>query len=164
VDEAGFSPGQRPVHFIVSLTLMVLIVAAVALVIVGIVVGGSLVWIGLALSVATVVLMIATSLHRRGLVDKVRRQEGTVTFRTVEPGDVGEAGQYVACDIELNPPANFTRVATIVGPMDAKLLVVGSTMRCLVDRIDGLHVLRVFPYAGADAPLPNGRMLKFHKP
>ena len=97
------------------------------------------------------------------LVDKVRWQEGTVAFRTVEPGDVGEDGQLVTCRVTVRPPANISRVATMVGPMDAERLVVGATMRCLIDRMDGMTPLRVFPYARPEAVLPSGRVLKFRK-
>jgi hypothetical protein len=163
MEEAGISRGQRRLHAIVSLILMVLLAVASALVVVGLFVGGTLPGIGGVLLVATIVLMIATALHRRRLVDKVRWQEGTVAFRTVEPGDVGEDGQLVTCRVTVRPPANISRVATMVGPMDAERLVVGATMRCLIDRMDGLAPLRVFPYARPEAVLPSGRVLKFRK-
>jgi hypothetical protein len=164
MEEAGVSQSRRRLHSIVSLTLMVLLVVAVALVVVGLIVGGTLVWIGLALLAGTIVVMVVTALQRRRLVDNVRWQDATLTLRTVEPGDVGEAGQAVTCDIDLNPPADIARVKTVVGPLDATVVVVGATMRCLVDRTGGYQVLRAFPYAEPDAPLPNGRTLKFYKP
>jgi hypothetical protein len=48
-------------------------------------------------------------------------------------------------------------------PMDAQHLVVGATMRCLIDRNDGFNPLHVFPYAGPDTALPWGRVPKFDK-
>jgi hypothetical protein len=113
---------------------------------------------GLALFGGCAVVMAAI---RRQLKD-VRWQEGTVTFRTVEPGFVGESGQRVDCEVELNPTGRITRVYTMVGPIDTQRLVVGATMRCLIDRYE-FTVLRAFPYAQPDAPLPSGRELKFSK-
>jgi hypothetical protein len=119
---------------------------------------GVLIWIGLALFVGCAVVM---ALMRRKLKN-VRWQEGTVRFRAVEPGLVGESGQQVVCEVELNPTGRITRVKTTVGPMDTQRLIVGATMRCLIDRYEFI-VLRAFPYARPDAPLPSGRELKFSK-
>jgi hypothetical protein len=66
----------------------------------------------------------------------------------------------------LGPPAKygpFTRLYTTVGPLDTELLVVGATMRCLIDRMESLIALRAFPYAQPDAQLPSGRELKFFR-
>lgn len=159
--EAGVSPGVRRFHDVLWTILLLLIIAAVALIVVGIFVGGELLYIGLTLFVSTVVLMLAASAHRWHLIREVRWAEGTVTFLTVEPGGMSENGQYVECRVRLNPPSDITRVATQVGPLDAERLAVGGTMRCLIDRNDGFKPLRVFPYAAPDAPLPSGRVLKF---
>jgi hypothetical protein len=163
MDEAGVSRGRRRIHFIVSLTLMLLMVAAVVLIVVGIVIGGPLVWLGIALFIATSLLLIVTGLRRRRLIDDVRWQEGTATVRAVEPGSVGETGQYVVCEFELDPGSTVARLATTIGPMDAERLIVGASMRCLIDRMDSFTVLRAFPYAAAEDPLPSGRALKFNK-
>jgi hypothetical protein len=99
-------------------------------------------------------------------IDEVRWQEGTVTFRTVEPGKVDEEFGQVrfVCEIELNPTARITRVRTSFAPPVPKRLVVGKTMRCLIDRLDIDINLRVFPWvAKADAPLPSGRELQFYE-
>lgn len=65
-------------------------------------------------------------------------------FRTVEPGDVGESGQRVDCEVVLSPQQSFTRVYTAVGPLDAEWIVVGAAMRYLVDGMQTLIALRVF--------------------
>jgi hypothetical protein len=119
--------------------------------------------IGLTTFAVGAIAMILLSWWRRRLFATVRWQEGTVTFRSIEPGDVGEDGQYVVCRITATPPVTVTRVATRVGPLDAERLVVGATMRCRFDRASTLAVLRAYPYAKPDAPLPSGRALKFHK-
>ena len=163
--EAGVSPRLRHLHDVLWTVLLLLFVAAVALIVVGIVVGiffdGTLLYIGFALFGTAFVLMLAASAHRWHLIREVRWAEGTVTFLTVEPGGLSEDGQYVECRVRLNPPSDITRVATQVGPLDAERLAVGGTMRCLIDRNDGFKPLRVFPYAAPDAPLPSGRVLKF---
>jgi len=41
--------------------------------------------------------------------------------------------------------------------------VVGAMMRCLIDRIGTRTVLRAFPYAPPNVPLPSGRELKFSR-
>lgn len=119
---------------------------------------GVLIWTGIALFAGCAVLMVPI----RRTVRKDRWQEGMVTLRTVEPGLVGESGQDVVCDVELSPTGRITRVKTTVGPMDTQRLVAGATIRCLIDRYEFI-VLRAFPYAQPDAPLPSGRELKFSK-
>ena len=93
----------------------------------------------------------------------MRWQDGTVTFRTVEPGNVGESGQRVDCEVELSPQWSLSRVYTTVGPLDAERIAVGATMRCLIDRMETLIALRAFPYAQPEVPLPSGRELKFFR-
>ena len=39
----------------------------------------------------------------------------------------------------------------------------GATMRCIIDRIESPFLLRAFPYAEPNAPLPSGRELKFRR-
>jgi hypothetical protein len=156
---------QRNTHVVVR-TVQVLALLGAALFVAGLAgfVGiapqfkGVLIWIGLALFVGCAVVM---AVMRRKLKN-VRWQEGAVRFRTVEPGLVGESGQQLVCEVELNPTGRITRVKTTVGPMDTQGLVVGATMRCLIDRYEFI-VLRAFPYAQPDAPLPSGRELKFSK-
>jgi hypothetical protein len=165
--EAGVSPRLRRFHNVLWYVLLLLIVAAVALVVVGFFVsmfsGSYMIYTALAVLAAVVVLMIVASLHRSHLIRAVRWTEGTVTFHTVEPQGVSEDGQYVVCQVTVHPPAGITRVGTYIGPLDAQRLVVGATMRCLIDRNDGFKPLRVFPYATPDAPLLSGRVLNFNK-
>ncbi len=163
MEEAGVGPARRRLHFAVRLAALLLAAVAVAVIVVGFVMDGALVRIGLALLGGAILLLLATSWRRRYLIRKVRWADGTVTIRTVEPGEVGEDGQYVICRVHVNPPAKITRVATIVGPLDAERITVGATLRCLIDRAEGFSVLRVFPYAKPDVPLPSGRVLKFSK-
>ena len=175
-DEAGISPARRRTERALVQTLKVLTVAGIALLVVGIVVGDARVWIGgSALFLVAVVLVGVMGRQRLRRIDKVRWQDGTVTFRTVEPGDVEEDGQRVTCDVEinptprvvyetdLNPTTRTARVYTTVGPLDTERLVVGATMRCIIDRIEFPFVLRAFPYAEPNATLPSGRELKFMK-
>jgi len=161
MEEAGVSPARRRVHARLWLVMMLLTVAAIALSVVSIFVRGALVEIGLASLVAAGALWFTTFWWRRHVIAKIRWLDGTVTFRSVEPGEVGDDGQYVVCRVTLRPPVDITRVATTVGPLDAQHLAVGGTMRCLIDRTNSFNVLRVFPYAQPDAKLPSGRMLKF---
>jgi hypothetical protein len=56
------------------------------------------------------------SWRKRRLIAKVRWLDGTVTFRMVEPGGVGDDGRYVVCRVTLGPPTKITRVVTTVGP------------------------------------------------
>ncbi len=159
-EEAGISRAQWQIERIVAITLVVLSIVGLTLLFVG---EGALMWIGIALFVSATVALVTLSRIRGRSIEKVRWQDGTVTFRTVEPGDVDESGQRVDCEVELNPPRNFTRVYTTVGPLDAERIVVGATMRCLIDRMETLIALRAFPYAQPDAPLPSGRALKFFR-
>jgi hypothetical protein len=56
-----------------------------------------------------------TTRVRSSSLDKVQRQDGTVTFRAVEPGGVDESGQRVDCEVELSPQRHITRVYPTVG-------------------------------------------------
>jgi hypothetical protein len=181
--EAGLSPGRARAEAVLGQALRVLLAAALVLLLVGLVgravlpsVGfGRLVSLGLALSGGAAFLLVVRGLYTLRVVKKVRWQDGTMTIRTVEPGAVGENGQRVVCEIELkptprvvyeadpNPTARITRVATTVGPLDAQWLVVGVAMRCRIDRAEFEYVLRAFPYAAPDAPLPSGRSLTFRR-
>jgi hypothetical protein len=159
-EEAGISRAQWQVERIVASTLVVLSIVGLTLLFVG---DGALRWIGIALFVGAAVALVTLSRVRGRSIEKVRWRDGTVTFHTVEPGDVDESGQRVDCEVELNPPRPFTRVYTAVGPLDAGRIVVGATMRCLIDRMETLIALRAFPYTQPDAPLPSGRELKFFR-
>jgi uncharacterized membrane protein len=160
--EARVSRGLRVFHLLLAVVSVLLVVAAVVACIAAFFVF-DLLEIALALTVVAIVVVVAASWHRRHLVDKVRWVDGTVTFRSVEPGDTSEDGQYVECRVDVNPPADITRVATRVGPLDAERLSVGGTMRCLIDRYSRINVLRVYPYATPGTQLPSGHVLKFHK-
>jgi hypothetical protein len=157
--EAGVSPRLRRIHETLWLVLLLLFAVTVVLIVGGVVaavfVGPIPLLIAIALFAGVVASMIATTLHRNQLIAGVRWQEGTVTLQTVEPGRVGEDGQYVVCQVTVRPPIEITRVATTVGPMDVQHLVAGTTLRCFIDRNDGFEVLHVVP--------PSGRALKFHK-
>jgi hypothetical protein len=159
-EEAGIGRAQWQVERIVAITLVVLCIAGLTLCFVG---DGALMWIGVALLVGAAVALVTLSKVRSRSIEKVRWQDGTITFRTVEPGNVGESGQRVDCEIELSPQQSFTRVYTTVGPLDAERIVVGATMRCLIDRMETLIALRAFPYAQPGAALPSGRELKFFR-
>ena len=159
-EEAGISRAQWHAERIVAITLVVLCIAGLTLGFVG---DGALMWIGIALFVGAGVGLAALSKVRGRSIEKVRWQDGTVTFRTVEPGDVGESGQRVDCEVDLSPQQSFTRIYTTVGPLDAERIAVGATMRCLIDRMETLIALRAFPYAQPDATLPSGRELKFFR-
>ena len=169
--EAGVSPARARAERVLGQTLRVLALAGVALIIVGIPVSAvlgvgvnrGLVLIGLALAGGAVVLLAAMGWSAQHAIENVRWQYGTVTFRTVEPGHVGESGQHVVCEVELKPTARIARVSTTVGPLDTERLVVGATMRCILDRVEFPYVLRAFPYAAPDAPLPSGRELDFRR-
>ena len=178
MEEAGFSPAGWRAALAVSQTLRALGIAGLVVLFVGFFVtqfvGFAVVWIGLALLGGAVALGVAMIPWRRR-IEKVRWHDGTVTIRTVEPGRVGESGQRVVCEVELkptaravyeaalNPTARIARVSATVGPLDTARLIVGVTMRCLIDRLDTRIVLRAFPYAAPDAPLPSGRELRFRK-
>ena len=163
MEEVGVSRMLRCFHVVLWAASMLLAAVAVVTTVVGIFVGVSMLKITFTLIAAAVVLILATNWWRRYLVRKVRWVEGTVTFRSVEPGEMGEDGQHVECRVVLNPPSSITRVATRVGPLDAERLALGGKMRCRIDRLETLRFLRVFPYAPPDAPLPYGRELKFRK-
>lgn len=161
--EVGISPVWRGLHFVLWAASMLLAAVAVVTTVVGIFVGVSMLEITFTLIAAAVVLILVTTWWRRHLIRKVRWVEGTVTFRTVEPGETSEDGQYVTCRVDLRPPSNITRVATRIGPLDAERLALGGKMRCRIDRLETVKFLRVFPYAPPDAPLPYGHEWKFHK-
>jgi hypothetical protein len=160
--EAGVSRVWCRLHVVVWLLLVVIVIVAAVLTAVGFVFN-SLLSPGLILLTAAVAGLIVVALWRRFLVRAVRWQEGTVKIRKVEPGDVGENGQRVVCVVEAVPPLDTTRVATTVGPLDAERLMLGGTMRCLIDRADtiSITVMKVYPYASAQATLPAGREVKF---
>jgi hypothetical protein len=163
MEEVGISPLRRGFHLVLWAASMLLAIVAVVTTVVGIFVGVSMLEIAFSLIMAAVVVIFAANWWRRHLIRKVRWVEGTVTFRTIEPGGMGENGQYVKCQVRLDPPSTITRVATQVGPLDAERLSLGGTMRCLIDRLETFRFLRVYPYAPHDARLPYGRELKFHK-
>jgi hypothetical protein len=163
MEEVGIGPMRRLFHFFLWAASILLAIVAIVTTVVGLFVGVSMLEITFALITAAVVLILVTTWWRRHLVRKVRWVEGTVTFRTVEPGETSEDGQYVECRVVLNPPSSITRVATRIGPLDAERLALGGKMRCRIDRLETFRFLRVFPYAPPDAPLPYGRELKFRK-
>jgi hypothetical protein len=191
--DAGVRPLWWQVNRVIVRVLVVLRFAGKALVIVGVVavvVGGNdWVWIaigGFALFLVAFsgILVLAWVWRRR--TDKVRWQDGTVTFRTAEHGQKGQFhGQgfpYVICDVEINatprvtdeadpnPTTHTARVSWSKSKAwdqtNVKGVVVGATMRCLFDRLDGGFggpVLRAFPQAGPNAALPSGPEIKFWK-
>lgn len=163
MEEAGVSRARRRLHALLWLGLVLLAIVAVGLIVVGIFVDYTLIGVGVALSFCAAFGLVVSSWRRKRLIAGVRWEEGTVTFRTVEPGSVGENGQYVECNITVHPALDIRRVATTIGPLDAERMHVGTTMRCLIDRAATFNVLRVFPYAAEDATLPSGRVLKFHR-
>jgi hypothetical protein len=163
LDEAGISRAAQRSQRVVFRALLALAILGIAAFVAGLIVNDGLVWIGLALFAGAVVFLFALGRARARKIEKVRWQDGTVTFRTVEPGDVGESGQHVECEVELNPTGRAIRVATTVGPLDTQWLAVGATLRCLIDRTDLFVVLRAFPYAQPEGPLPSGREVKFYR-
>jgi hypothetical protein len=159
LDEVGVSPAWQRTARGVARILSLLVVLGVAVFVVGIVVGGRLVWIGLALFVGSAVLwsVVVWAMFRK--IAKVRWQEGTVTFRRVEAGEHTEYGWRVDCEVELNPTGRITWVHTekeIWGSaLQEKRLVVGATMRCLIDRTE-IVAFRAYPWAKPDGdPLPS---------
>jgi hypothetical protein len=174
-EEVGISPARWQAERALVLTLKVLAFAGLALFFLVGFAYHPLLWIGPVLFAGAAVPLYALGSLRLRRIKKVRWQDGTVTFRTVEPGEVGETGQRVYCEVELNPAARvvyeveqnpmarFARVFTTVGPLDTERLVVGATMRCIFDRIESPFLLRAFPYAELNAPLPTGRELKFRR-
>jgi hypothetical protein len=158
IEEAGVSRARRQTMRVVGRTLQVLAALAIAVFFAGVVVNEGLVWIGgLALFGGSIVLMIPLARANVRKIDKVRWQEGTVTFRTVKPGHDDESGQYVDCEVELNPTGRITQVRSTTG--DTRRVVVGATMRCRHDRLE--NGLVAFPDAEPDAPLPAGKILRF---
>jgi hypothetical protein len=168
LDEAGVSRAWRRTTYVIRLVLRVLAVVGVAVFVAGLLVSKGLVWIGLALFLGSVVLMGVVVAAQWRKIRKVRWQEGTATFRKVEPGyvDTEYHFQEVDCEVELSPQRRIVWVNTRVDRMDAKRLaerlVVGATMRCLIDRIY-YPELSAFPYAEPNAPLPSGCELRFWK-
>ena len=161
LDEVGVSRARQRTALIGERTLSLVAVLGVAVFVVGLVVGDGLVRIGLALFVGSAVLwsVVAWAMFRK--IAKVRWQEGTVTFRTVEPGEHTEYGWRVDCEVELNPTGRITWVHTAKeiwgSALQEKRLVVGATMRCLIDRT-GRSAFRAFPWAKPDGdPLPRSR-------
>jgi hypothetical protein len=136
--------------------LLMLAVVGVSVFVAGLVVSKGLVWIGLALFLGSVVLILALVAALWRKVGTVRWQEGAVTFRIVRRGYFDhEYGQSLDCKVELSPHGRIVWVQTRVGRVDEKRLVVGATMRCLIDRTE-LVAFYAFPRAVPDAPLPAG--------
>ncbi|OBF48589.1 hypothetical protein A5787_09745 [Mycobacterium sp. 852002-50816_SCH5313054-b] len=181
--EAGVSLGRARAEVVLGQALRAILAAGIVVLALGLVGAGvapsgglgRLVSIGLALSGVAAVLLVVRGLYSLHVVRKVRWQDGTVTIRRVQPGQVGENGQHVVCDVELkpnmpavyqagpNPTAQIIRVATTVGPLDSQWLVVGATMRCRIDRAEFEYLLRAFPYAAPNASIPSGRNLTFKR-
>lgn len=164
-DEAGVNPAQRGrTSLVVFRTLLMLGALGIPVFIVGLVLRHTTSWIwigGLALFFGDFVLICAWLVADDRKIEKVRWQEGTVTFRTVEPGRETDYGPYYDCEVELNPTGRITWVHTdkeVWGLEERrrKRLVVGATMRCLIDRTE-VVALRAFPWAEPDAPLPSSR-------
>jgi hypothetical protein len=184
--EAGVSPAWWQATRVIIRVLRVLISAAIALVIVGaivgVVAGDQWVWIGgLALFLVAVQLILVVGWLWRRRTETFRWQDGTVTFRAVEHG-YKDDWPYVTCDAEINLTPHATDESDSNPPTrrawlsyqksvawdstNIKGVVDGATMRCLVDRMNGSFggsVLRAFPKAGRDATLPSGPEIKFEK-
>jgi hypothetical protein len=178
--EAGVSPAQLraqkarrgPTKRFMDRTMLILPVLGIAVFIAGLVLRHTTSWIwigGLALFflgfVPTAAWMV--DFHRK--VEKVRWLEGTVTFRTVEPGanyegSQGDSDRYYDCEVELTPTGRITWVHAdnVFGRRETtrKGIVVGATMRCLIDRTEQV-AFRAFPWAEPHAPLPSGKKLLF---
>jgi hypothetical protein len=155
VDEAGVSHAWWRTTGVIARMLVVLAVVGGAVFVAGLVVSGEgLVWIGLALSLGSFVLLRAMVAARWQKIANVRWQEGAVTFRTVKPGRFdADWGQRVDCEVELSPHERIAWVLTWVDVRDARRLVVGATMRCLIDRMEYSVLLRAFPNADPNHPL-----------
>lgn len=162
MSEAGAGTVTIVVHMLVLLALVGAAIAGVGLVITSFVVHiDELFVIGTVLVLASIALMFVASWVRKLRMGKVRWLEGTITLRTVEPGAVGEDGQSVVCEVTVKPLSRNIRMRTTVGPLDTPHLVVGTTMRCRVDRAAATLSLRAYPYARHDSVLPSGRELDF---
>ena len=181
-DEAGVNPAQQGrTKLVVARTLAVLGLSGIAVFVAGLVLRHTTSWIwigGLALFFGGFVPIFGWIAADHSKVEKVRWQEGTVTFRTVELGTLTEDGRDVNFEVELNPTGRITWVFTqlrqrysraeaysgveAMGMLKEKRLVVGATMRCLIDRIEDF-AFRAFPYAKPDAPLPYGDELLFYE-
>jgi hypothetical protein len=161
--EAGVSESRLRAEHAVAQVFKLLVVVGVACIVAGFLWRSPLIWIGVVLSIGSIVAVIAMGAYRLRSIEKVRWREGTITFRTIEPGHVHEDGQDVVCEVEVSPPPYVLRMATTVGPMDVQRLVVGATMRCRIDRTGLPIVLRAYPYAEPGAELPAGRELGFRK-
>ena len=130
-----------------AITLVVLCIAGITLGFVG---DGALMWIGIGLFVAAVLALVILSKVRGRSIERARWQDGTVTFRTVEPGNVGESGQRVDCEVELSPLQSFTRVYKKVGPLDAERIAVEvddafrqrESLAREAERVGGIELLR----------------------
>lgn len=162
MEEAGVSRLWCRVHAIVWLFFVATAIVATLLTGIGFL-RTSLLGTGLSLLLAAVAGLIGVGIWRRYVVRAIRWQEGTVNIRKVIPGEVGEDGQRVVCVVRANPPVDVTRVATTVGPLDAERLMLGGTMRCLVNRAGTMTVMKVYPYASGKTPLPSGREWKFRR-
>jgi hypothetical protein len=185
--EAGVSPARARAEYVVARSALWLLLAEFVLMFVGIfgapfVVPSDavgfvivlLIVIVMALLAGTVALLVVGYMRSERVIDTVRWQDATITLRTVEPGQVSESGQSVECEVELRPtgrvaydagqrPAErIVRVSTEVGPLDIQSFVVGTTMRCQIDRSEQFF-LRAFPNVASSAPLSSGRSLKFQR-
>jgi hypothetical protein len=170
-DEAGVSaaPVGRTSIVVVFRSLLAVGLLGMAVYTVGLVLPHPPSWMGiggLALFFGGFVSMFAwiiagalkNSLKDLRNIEKVRWQEGTVTFRTVELGKQTEDGWYVECQVELNPTGRIIQVYADVTPLHIRRVVIGATMRCLIDRTEEV-AFRAFPYAKTDAPLASDNQL-----
>ena len=93
-------------------------------------------------------------------IDKVRWQDGLVTFRTIEPGHVSENGRRVGVrPVELTHPRRIARVATTVGPPGTPSGL-SSGRRCAAASTasSSRSLLLAYPYAHVRCPVvPSGR-------
>jgi hypothetical protein len=163
LDEAGVSRARQRTTRVVGRTLRVLAALGSAVFLVGVVVNDGAVWkVGLALFLGSFALMVPLTRARVREIEKVRWQDGTVTFRTVEFRGDDDDGWDVDCEVELNPPGRITRVSTAVSGTGRARFVVGATMCCQFDRTDDRE-FRAFPDAGPEVPLPSGKKLSFRE-
>ena len=179
-DEAGVSPAQRRAQMgrtkrVVGRTLLMLPVLGIAVFIAGLVFRHTTSWIwivALAMVFLGFVPIVAYMVNYHRKIEKVRWQEGTVTFRRVEPGFHskglvligGDSHQIYDCEVELNPTGRilWVHAANVLGRRATakKGIRTGATMRCLIDRTHEV-AFRAFPWAEPDAPLPSGKKLLF---